>query len=68
MSSSFWVIPKTTSADLCKSIHDINYSISTYPFESGKCGKERKGKEKITKIWISPEREELFRWNKKHFS
>ena len=27
-----------------------------------------KAKEKITKIWISREREELFRWNKKHFS
>ena len=26
-----------------------------------------KGREKITKIWISREREELFRWNKKHF-
>ena len=27
-----------------------------------------KGREKITKIWISWERKELFRWNKKHFS
>ena len=27
-----------------------------------------KGREKITKIWISRERKELFRWNKKHFS
>ena len=27
-----------------------------------------KGREKITKIWISQERKELFRWNKKHFS
>ena len=26
------------------------------------------GREKITKIWISWERKELFRWNKKHFS
>ena len=34
------------------------------PFESGKCGKEEK---KPPKIWISRERKELFRWNKKHF-
>ena len=27
----------------------------------------RKGREKITKIWISRELKELFRWNKKHF-
>ena len=27
-----------------------------------------KGKKKITKTWISRERKELFRWNKKHFS
>ena len=27
-----------------------------------------KGREKITKIWISQERKELFWWNKKHFS
>ena len=27
-----------------------------------------KGREKITKIWISLERKELFRWNKRHFS
>ena len=27
-----------------------------------------KGREKITKIWISQERKKLFRWNKKHFS
>ena len=34
---------KITSANLCKSIHDIiNYSISICPFESGKCGKEGK--------------------------
>ena len=26
-----------------------------------------KGREKITKIWISPEQKELFRWNKKIF-
>ena len=43
MWSSFWVIPKITSSNLYKSIHDIiNYSTSICPFESGKCGKEGK--------------------------
>ena len=37
----FWVIPKISSANLCKPIHDIiNYSTSLCPFESGKFGKE----------------------------
>ena len=41
MWSSFWVIAKIESANLCKSIHDIiNYFSSICPFESGKCGKE----------------------------
>ena len=41
--SGFWVIPKITSANLCKPIHDIiNYSISICSFESKKCGKEGK--------------------------
>ena len=41
--SSFRVIPKITSANLCKPIHDIiNYSSSIWPFEVGKCGKEGK--------------------------
>ena len=48
MWSSFWVIVKIASANLCKSIHDIiNYSTSIYPFESGKCGKEGKKLQKI---------------------
>ena len=39
--SSFWFIPKITSTNLWKPIHDIiNYSTSIFPFESGKCGKE----------------------------
>ena len=43
MWSSFWVILKIKSADLCKSIHDIiNYYTSICPFEYGKCGKEGK--------------------------
>ena len=41
MWSSFWVIPKITSANLCKSIYDIiNYSTFIYLFESG----EKEGK------------------------
>ena len=41
--SGFSVIPKITSANLCKPIHDImNYSTSICPFESGKCGIEGK--------------------------
>ena len=48
MSSSFRIIPKITSANLCKSIHDIiNYSTSICPFESGKCGKEGKKSQKF---------------------
>ena len=63
--SSFWVIPKITSGNLCKPIHDIiNNSMSICPIESGKW----KGREKITKNWISWERKELLRWNKKHYS
>ena len=50
--SSFGVIPKITSANLCKPIHDIiNYSTSICPFEFGKCGKEGK-KYKNTRICI----------------
>ena len=45
--SGFWVILKITSAHLCKSIYDINYSTSICPFESGKCGKEGKKLQKF---------------------
>ena len=46
--SSFSVIPKITSGNLCKLIHDIiNYSTSTYPFEPEKCGKEGKKLQKF---------------------
>ena len=38
--SGFSVILKIISANLRKSIYDINYSTSIFPFESGKCGKE----------------------------
>ena len=41
--SSFRVIPKISSANLRKPIHDIiNYSTSIWPFEFEKCGKEGK--------------------------
>ena len=41
--SGFRVIPKLTSATLCKPIHDIiNYSTFICPFESEKCGKKAK--------------------------
>ena len=40
-------IPKNSSANLCKPIHDINYSTSICPFESGKCGKEGKKLQKF---------------------
>ena len=45
--SSFRAIPKITSANLCKSFHDIIfYSTPVCPFESGKCGKEGKKSQK----------------------
>ena len=46
--SSYWVIAKIASANLCKSIHDmINDSTSICPFESGKYRKEGKKLQKI---------------------
>ena len=46
--SSFWVILKITSANLCKPNYDIiNYSTSICPFESGKHGKEGKKLQKF---------------------
>ena len=48
MKSSFWVIPNITSVNLGRPIHDIiNWSTSNCPFESGKCGKERKKLQKF---------------------
>ena len=40
--NGFWVIPKITSANLCKPLHDISYSIFIYPIKSGKSGKKGK--------------------------
>ena len=46
--SGFSVIPKITSANLCKPIHDsTNYSTSLCFFESGKFGKEGKNLRKF---------------------
>ena len=46
--SGFWVIPKISSANICKPIHDIiNYSTSICPFVSGKCRKEGKKLQKF---------------------
>ena len=46
--NSFWDIPKITSANSCKPVHDIiNYSTSINPFEPGKCGKEGKKSQKF---------------------
>ena len=62
--SGFWHIPKITSANLWKPIHDINYCTFVCPFETGKW----KGREKVAKNWISWKWKELFRWNKKCIS
>ena len=50
--SSFWVIPKTASANLCKPIYDINYSTSICPSVSGKCGKKGKKLQKFEYLEI----------------
>ena len=47
MWSSFWVIAKIASVNLCKSIHDMIKYSTFCPFESGKCGKEGKKLQKI---------------------
>ena len=57
MQSSFRNIPKITSANLYKSVHDIiNYSTSICPFESQKCGKEGKKSQKFEYL----EKEKIF--------
>ena len=51
MWNSFWVIPKITSVNLCKPIHDIiYYSASICPFEAGKREKERKQLQKFEHV------------------
>ena len=45
---SFWIIPKITSANVCKPVHNIiNYSTSIFPFKSGKFGKKGKKSQKF---------------------
>ena len=52
MQSNFRVIPKITSANICKSVHDIiSYLASICPFESGKCGKEGKKSQKFEYLY-----------------
>ena len=59
------VIPKTASANLCKSVYDIiNYSTSICPFESGKCGKEGK---KLQKFEYLENEKSFLDEIKKHF-
>ena len=51
MQSGFSVIPKITSANLCKPIHDIiNFPTFICPFESTNCGKEGKILQKIESL------------------
>ena len=41
ISASGGLIPKITSANLCRPVHGIiNYSTSICPLQSGKCGKK----------------------------
>ena len=45
---NWFLIPKITSFDLYKPIHDVmNYSIFVCPFETEKCGKEGKKLQKF---------------------
>ena len=66
MQSSFWVIPKITSTNFCKPIHDIlNYSTCICIFESGKGAKEGKKLQEFEYL----ENEKSFSDEiKKHFS
>ena len=64
MYSSYWLIPKITSSNLCKSIDDIiNYSTSFCRIESWNCGEEGKKLQKLEYL----ENEESF-LDEKHFS
>ena len=55
---------KITFENLCKPIHDINYSTSICPFQSGKCGKEEKKLQKFEYLenerWFLDELENIF--------
>ena len=53
---------------ICKFMHAISWHHKLFYFHlSFWIWKVWKGRGKFTKIWISPEWKELFRWNKKHF-
>ena len=45
----------------------INFKIYLESSSKAMTDKEKKGEDENTKTWISRERKELFRWNKKHF-
>ena len=64
ISVSGGLIPKITSANLCKPIHDIiYYSTSICPLQSGKCRKEGKKLQKFD----YPEKEKSFLDEKNQF-
>ena len=64
ISVSGGLIPKITSANLCKPVHDIiYYSTSIYPLQSGKCRKEGKKLQKFD----YPEKEKSFLDEKNQF-
>ena len=53
---------------LCKFMQASSWHRKLFHFHLSFCiWKVRKGREKITKVWISQEWKELFWWNKKHF-
>ena len=62
--SGFWVFSKITSPNLCKLIHNINYSTSIFPSESGKCGEEG---EKLQKFEYLKSEKSFFDEIKKKF-
>ena len=46
----------------------INFNIFLESTSKAMADREKRGEDEYTKTWISRERKELFRWNKKHFS
>ena len=64
--SGFWIIRKNY---ICKFMQANSWHHNLFHYHLFfSAWQVWKGREKITKIWISRERKELFRWNKKHFS
>ena len=63
ISVSSGLIAKITFTNLCKPIHDINYSTCICPLQSGKCRKEG---EKLQKFDY-PEKEKSFLDEKNQF-